>query len=172
MKTFGLYVTSRPRVASLTARASAMSSSSGRPRRSTRRSYVSDAALKREHVGHEQLRLRVDPDLTHGLLALVPGGESQPFVALEVMQEVAQIQNADLDVAVEGGRNPVAEEHVLDELARRGQGLENPAGAYVRDDAGLESRLHPGERTDEVRRDAEPACPGVETVANLCSRRR
>ena len=53
------------------------------------------------------------PLLPHGLLALVPRGEREPLAAAEVAEQVAQVQDARLDVAVEassaaGGRRAPA----------------------------------------------------------------
>ena len=85
---------------------------------------------------------------------------------------MAQVEDADLDVAVERVRHGVPEEHLLHPVARLRQRLEHAAGADVGDDVRLVAGLHPGERADEAGRDAEPARPGVELVADGRGRRR
>src|SRR3954453_8470640 len=76
--------------------------------------------LEREHTRDERLRHLEDPLLPHGLLALVPRGERKPLAAVEVAEQVAEVEHSGLDVAVQALRKRVSDEHLLDVVARDG----------------------------------------------------
>src|SRR3954447_26522055 len=78
--------------------------------------------LEREHARDERLRHLEDALLAHCLLALVPRRERETLAAAEVAEQVPEVQNSRLDVAVEALRQRVSDEHLLDELPRDGQG--------------------------------------------------
>src|SRR4051812_31157183 len=95
-------------------------------------------------------------------LALVPAGEREALVTLEGVEQVPQIPDTHLDVAVDGARDRLPGEDVLHVLARRRQRLQDSARTGRGDDRRLEARLHPREGTHEVRVDAEGDRPAVE----------
>src|SRR5439155_14480969 len=83
--------------------------------------------FEREHTPDERLRHLEDPVLAHGGLTLIPGRERQPFTAVEPVKQMAQVQHAGLDVAVERARQWVTDEHVLDEVTRDRKRLQDAA---------------------------------------------
>src|ERR1700691_2446348 len=87
--------------------------------RSRSKPSSADGALhlggQRKHRVDERLRRRQHAPLTHRRVALVPGGERESLVSLELAQQVPEVEDADLDVAAGRTRNRVADEHVDDE---------------------------------------------------------
>ena len=78
------------------------------------------------------------------------------LVRVEAAEQVAQVEDAGLDVAVEDAAAD-ADEHVLDEVASHRQRLQDAAGAGLGDDVRLVARLHPRECAQKERRHAELA---------------
>ena len=120
-----------------------------------------------EHVRDEQLGLRVEADLPHGLLARTRRREPAAR-HLRTDAEVAQIERR-LRCRRRGWTARRARAAHL-ATARRGQRLRTLVHPrWKRREAGI--RLHPGERANEAGGNAEAGRPRIETVANLSRRR-
>ena len=70
---------------------------------------------ERADVLHEGLAHLVDAVLPDGALALVPAGERELLVAVEVVQQVGEVGDAGADVAVRVVAQAMADQDVLGE---------------------------------------------------------
>src|ERR671912_817764 len=120
---------------------------------STRWLGLEGPAGESEDAGDERFRLAVEAVFADGLLALVPGAESEPLVAVEALQEVAQQRHPDLDSALARPWHGPPEQDRFDEGPRVGHDLHRAPGAGRRGDVRLEPGLlpagaawHPGRR--------------------------
>src|SRR3954451_11471852 len=99
---------------------------------SERSRYALHPRLEREHARDERLPHLEDPLLPHGLLALVPRRQREPLAAAEVAEQMPQVQDSRLDVAVEALRQRVPDEHLLDVVARDWQRLQDATRTGLR----------------------------------------
>src|SRR4029077_20389125 len=72
------------------------------------------ALLQREHVGHEHLADLVRPGRPHRPLALIPRGERELLVPVEGVEQMVEIGEPDVHVAVGVVRDRMLDEHGLD----------------------------------------------------------
>src|SRR5262249_51522775 len=85
-----------------------------------------------------------------GTLALIPAGESVTRVALEVVQEMAEIRDADLDVPARAVMDAMADEHVLDESPGVRLYLHDPTRPGRGDEPVVVARCHPRKPAAEM----------------------
>ena len=97
---------------------------------------------------------------------LVPARERERLVAAELVQQLPQVDDADVNSARDRPRNSPSQEHCFHVVLRDRQDLHHAARARPRDEAWLVTRLHPGERPHEPRVEAVDACPVREERAD------
>ena len=121
---------------------------------------------EREHVLHEGLAHLVRAVLPDGALALVPTGEREPLVAVEVVQQMREVGDAGANVAVRVVVQAMADQDGLGEAERAREELHDPARSDRRDERVVVAGLHPRERAHEVGADPVVRGPVVEERAN------
>ncbi len=103
------------------------------------RGSESDRAVEHEHDADELLRIVEEPALANGPRTLIPPGECEPAIPVELVELPSQITHARAHVALVVPRRGCAEEHGVDELPRLREELHDADGAHVRDDILLEA---------------------------------
>jgi len=103
---------------------------------------------------------------------LIPAGERLALVGGELAQELAEIENADLDVPGRRPRDRMAGEHGLDVVPGDRKNLHNAPRACSGCEIRLEPGFHPGDGAYELLVDAVARGPSVEQRPNLRGRRK
>src|SRR5205823_7923564 len=124
------------------------------------------AHANREHVFCEPASTRADAVSPYARGTRVPGRERLARVA-EVLQKMAEVEQADPNLPLDVPRIAAIGENVLDVVPRCRLNLEHAPSAGARDHARLVAGFHPGERTCKSAVDAVVAGPAVDLSAHV-----
>src|SRR4029077_12576066 len=133
---------------------------------SSRSDSSSATGANRQDVLREPIPAGADSVFSHPRRARVPGGERLAGVA-ELLQQVAQEQQANPYLSFHVPRIATVGQDLLDVVPRSRLDLEDAPGAGARGEVRLMAGLHPGKRAGEPWVDAVVAGPAVDLSADL-----